>query len=332
MPFVTVEQSGGDHMALDFVAMDFETANEKRASACAVALVFFKGGCISRQYKWLIRPPRHLDYFNPINSRIHGITNEDVVDKPRFDGVWQDINGLLDQCIVVAHNASFDISVLRQSLDVYGLEHPNMEFVCTRNVAKKTWDKQAGYSLKNIASQLGYKFHHHDPLDDAKICGRILVEACSHHGCSSIKQLARKIDMRTGRLYGDFYRPCSVSNPFSSVRKRNHDTLKISDLIYKNAGGSKVFKGKTLAFTGTLVSMTRQQAAQLVVNNAGSVSTTVTKRTNYLVMGVQDYSRFADGKQSRKTKRARELMGAGQSLEIIDESQFLKMLSLGDGG
>jgi DNA polymerase III epsilon subunit-like protein len=68
----------GDKMALDFVAMDFETANEKRASACAVALVFFEDGRVSKQYEWFIRPPHHLDYFNPFNTQIHGITASPV--------------------------------------------------------------------------------------------------------------------------------------------------------------------------------------------------------------------------------------------------------------
>jgi DNA polymerase-3 subunit epsilon len=89
-----------------------------------------------------------------------------------------------------------------------------------------------------------------------------------------------------------------------------------------------VFSGKNVVFTGTLISMTRQHAAQMVVNNGGSVSSNVTKRTDCLVMGVQDFSRFVDGKQSRKTKRAKELIEQGYLLEIIDESQFLRMLSL----
>lgn len=315
-------------MTIDFVAIDFETANEKRASACAIALVFFEDGRVSKEYEWLIRPPHHLDYFNPFNTQIHGITSSDVVDKPRFNEVWPTIRELINNKLVAAHNASFDISVLQQLLDVYGLSYPDIEFVCTYNVAKKTWDKQVSYSLKNIGYRLGYMFNHHNAIDDARICGKILVEACKHHNCLSINELAQKIDMQIGVLNDDIYCPCSVSNPFRSIRKGKYDALKISELTYENIKRNGAFSGKNVVFTGTLISMTRQQAAQMVVNNGGNVLTNVSKRTDYLVMGVQDFSRFVDGKQSHKTKRAKELIEQGYPLEIIDESQFLRMLSL----
>lgn len=315
-------------MALDFVAIDFETANEKRASACAVALVFFEDGRITKEYEWLIHPPHHLDYFNQFNTQIHGISSNDVVDKPRFNEIWPEIQDLLNNETVAAHNASFDISVLRQLLDVYRLSYPDIEFICTYNVARKTWDKQVSYSLKNIGNHLGYIFNHHDASDDARICGKILVEACTHHNCLSINELAQKIDMHLGILNEDIYCPCSVANPYRSIRKGKYDVLRISELTSENIKTNGAFSGKNVVFTGTLISMTRQYAAQMVVNNGGSVSSNITKRTNCLVMGVQDYSRFADGKQSGKTKRAKKLIEQGYPLEIIDESQFLRMLSL----
>jgi DNA polymerase-3 subunit epsilon len=315
-------------MTIDFVAIDFETANEKRASACAVALVFFEDGRVSKEYEWLIRPPRHLDYFNPFNTQIHGITSSDVVDKPRFNEIWPDIHELIHNRLVAAHNASFDISVLRQLLDGYRLSYPDIEFICTYNVARKTWDQQVSYSLKNIGNQLGYLLNHHHASDDARICGKILVEACKHHDCLSINELAQKIDMRVGVLNEDLYCPCYVSNPHRSIRKGKYDTLKISELSHENIKTKGAFRGKNVVFTGTLISMTRQHAAQMVVNNGGCVLNNVTKQTSYLVMGVQDFSRFVDGKQSRKTKRAKELIEQGYPLEIIDENQFLRMLSL----
>jgi DNA polymerase-3 subunit epsilon len=72
--------------------------------------------------------------------------------------------------------------------------------------------------------------------------------------------------------------------------------------------------------------MTRQVAAQKVVERGGLVSNSVRRDTNLLVMGLQDYARFADGKESNKTKRARELIAQGKPLEIIDENEFLRRL------
>ena len=281
----------------------------------------------SNKYDWLIRPPRNLDYFNPFNTQLHGISSRDVIDKPQFNEIWPKLYRLINNGILAAHNASFDISVLRQLLDIYNLRCPDLEFVCTYNIARKTWDQLTSYSLNIIGNYLGYRFNHHNALDDAEICGKILIEACTYHNCASINELAKKIGMRVGILNEDIYCPCSVSNPYRSVRK---NALKISKLTKENINPNGVFSGKNVVFTGTLTNMTRQTAAQKVVDNGGSVSNSVSKRTDYLVMGVQDYSKFVDGRQSSKTKRACELIEQGYDLKIIDENEFLRVLAQGE--
>jgi DNA polymerase-3 subunit epsilon len=72
---------------MDFVAIDFETANEKRNSPCAIAIVIVSKGEPTAQHSWLIRPKD--GYFNPFNTRIHGITAKDVADKPEFNELWE---------------------------------------------------------------------------------------------------------------------------------------------------------------------------------------------------------------------------------------------------
>src|SRR5690606_37812445 len=64
---------------------------------------------------------------------------------------------------------------------------------------------------------------------------------------------------------------------------------------------------KNFVFTGTLSKMLRREAMQLVVNLGGKCLDNVTRETDFLVMGIQDYSRFSDGKKSNKTKKAEQL-------------------------
>ena len=314
----------------DFIAIDFETANEHLASACAVALVFFEKGRVSKKYNWLIKPPRSIDYFNPFNIRIHGITSRDVADKPQFNELWPEIYRLINNEMLAAHNASFDISVLRQLLNVYSLPYPELEFVCTCNIARKTWRQLSSHSLKVIADYLGYRFKHHNALEDAITCGRILIEACAYHNCASIHELAQKIGMRVGILNEENYYPCSIVSPYRNSRTRNRNSLKISELKKDNINPNGVFSGKWVVFTGILKSMTRQDAAQKVVDNGGFVSNSVSKRTNYLVVGVQDYTRFGAGMQNSKTKKAYQLIEEGYDLKIMDEQEFLRMLAQGE--
>ena len=311
---------------MNFVAIDFETANEKRASVCAVALILFEDSKITNEYEWIVSPPQHLNYFNPYNVQIHGIKESDIIGKPEFNKVWNEIYTLINNKILVAHNASFDISVLRQLLDCYQLDYPSIEFICTCSIARKTWDKQINYTLKNIGNNLGYVFNHHDAHDDARVCGQILLDACKYHGCDSIADLAKKIGLKIGVLSCNNYRPCSVSDPYQGLRKGKYEKIDITELSRECINAEGIFIGKNVVFTGTLISMTRQVAAQKVLNNGGYVSNTIHKGTNFLVMGVQDFVRFVDGKQSSKTKRANELIEEGQQLEIIDENEFLRMI------
>lgn len=309
----------------DFIAIDFETANEHQASACAVGLVFFDNGCISKSYDWLIRPHQSIDYFNPFNTRLHGISSKDVTDKSQFNEIWPEMYRLINSEILAAHNASFDMSVLRQLLDIYDLKYPDLEFVCTCNIARKTWRQLPRHTLNIVGNYLGYSFNHHNALADAEICGKILVEACTYHNCTSIDKLAEKIGMRVGVLNETVYSSCSVSNPKRSNR-RKHEALKISELTIDSVNPYGVFSDKNVVFTGTLLSMNRQDAAQKVVDNGGYVSSGVSKRTDYLVMGIQDYAKFADGKQGSKAKKACQLIEKGYELKIIDENEFLQML------
>ncbi len=312
-------------VGIDFVAIDFETANEKRASICAVGLVFFEDGEIAEELTWIVSPPKHLRYFNPFNVQIHGITSKDVAGKQEFSGIWPEIQALMGNRIVAAHNASFDMGVLRQLLDVYQLEYPQISFICTCCVARKTWDGQINYTLKTLANGLGYLLDHHDPLDDARTCGKILVDACKYHGCNSLAELADTIDMQIGELCEDRYQPCSISKGYRGIRRSGPERIVMEELEH-DCVVSDVFSGTNVVFTGTLISMTRQVAAQKVVERGGLGSNSVRRDTNLLVMGLQDYARFADGKESNKTKRARELIAQGKPLEIIDENEFLRRL------
>ncbi len=69
-----------------FVAFDFETANAARASACAIGIAVFEKGKVVEKVERLIRPLPN--YFDAFNTRIHGITAEDVQEEPEFQELW----------------------------------------------------------------------------------------------------------------------------------------------------------------------------------------------------------------------------------------------------
>ena len=105
---------------LDFTAIDFETANKYYNSACSLAAVSVRDYETVREGYTLIRPPYMS--FSPDNIRIHGITPDQVRDKPKFDALWDRVRPHLEGRILVAHYAVFDTRVLRSLLKTYELE------------------------------------------------------------------------------------------------------------------------------------------------------------------------------------------------------------------
>lgn len=186
---------------MEFVAIDFETANEQRASACAVGVCIYEPGQPPRTYSTLIRP-REVR-FNGINVQIHGITAADVRQAPEFPDVWRELLPLLAGRVVLAHNASFDMSVIRHSLNLYGLRYPALAYNCTVQIARGAWCDLPQYRLSDVASHLGITFKHHDALEDANCCAQIASRACQTKGCQSIDELAERLQLQHGRILDD---------------------------------------------------------------------------------------------------------------------------------
>src|SRR5690606_4101677 len=94
-------------VALDFVALDWETANGSRGAACAVGLVEVRDGKITDTWSSLIRPPDRFSSFADANTAVHGLCAADVADAPRFDELWPSVEARLLGATVIAHNAQF---------------------------------------------------------------------------------------------------------------------------------------------------------------------------------------------------------------------------------
>ncbi|WP_110953382.1 3'-5' exonuclease [Anaerosinus massiliensis] len=178
---------------MNFVAIDFETANYKRNSACSVAVVEVKDGKIFDSYYALIKPP-NLE-FEYTNIQIHGITPNDVRDKPNFAQIWRDLKPCLQNKIVVAHNASFDMSVLKSCIQEYHLEPPKFHHFCTVHIAKKVWPELENHKLGTLGQYFHIDFHHHNALDDARTCAAVALLAGEKLNSANFAELAMKINL-----------------------------------------------------------------------------------------------------------------------------------------
>jgi DNA polymerase-3 subunit epsilon len=156
-----------------FAAIDFETADYGSDSACAVGVVSVKAGRIVSRFHRLIRPPRDRFIF----TYIHGITWPQVCGEPNFAQLWTEIEAAIgDAQFLAAHNARFDRKVLETCCQAAGLLPPARPYVCTVELARKTWSIRPT-QLPAVCGRLGIDLDHHQALSDAEACARIVLAA-----------------------------------------------------------------------------------------------------------------------------------------------------------
>lgn len=176
---------------MDFTAIDFETATERSNSACSVAIVEVRDGKIAQSYSTLIRPPRLK--FSPFNIQIHGITPEMVEHERGFAGIWPELRPFLENRIVLAHNAPFDMGVLKSSLLANHIELPSFLQCCTVRISRKAWPDLPNHKLNTVSDFLHVNFRHHDALEDARACAAIPLAAAKLVGADSVEELAKAL-------------------------------------------------------------------------------------------------------------------------------------------
>ncbi|GAE94904.1 DNA polymerase III [Gracilibacillus boraciitolerans JCM 21714] len=187
---------------MNYVAIDFETANQSRFSPCAVGLVVFNKEEILEEYYTLINPNMEFD---PYNTMIHGITEEDVLGAPTFNDIWNELHAYLTSHLSIAHNASFDMSVLRYTLDHFGIKYPEIDYLCTCIISKNVWPGLINYKLNTLAALKNITFHHHDALEDARAAAKIFQHALIESNVEVADELIQKHRLIPGKIFDGGY-------------------------------------------------------------------------------------------------------------------------------
>ena len=235
------------------------------------------------------------DYFSKKYIAIHGIDSQTVSDAPTFSEISASLNRFLDQNIVVCHT-TFDQRAIKRVAVQNGLPIPECTWLDSSLVARRTWDgiSQRGYNLANVCKIIGYKFQHHDALEDAKAAGQVILAAMKHVGLN-LDGLIKKTEKRINTRY-----PTSIK-------------------MEGNKAG--VLYGEVIVFTGAL-DFSRPEAAKMAASVGCDVAKSVTKKTTLLVVGDQDVKLLAGHKKSSKHRKAEELIQKGQPIRILAESDF----------
>ncbi len=211
---------------MDFTAIDFETATSDFTSVCSLGWCVVKDNRIVSRKEVLVRPEPFE--FNEYNIKIHGIRPETVADKPTFDKYWEEIKPDIENTMVIAHNASFDINVLCRTLQKYGIELPNFKYMCTVKLSQKAYPELESHKLNHLCDALGITFNHHWAYDDAYACAMALLRIAEDYSLEDFDEIEECFETK-----------CGVVRPgmdFTVKRKhpRRHKRRKINTAMIRN--------------------------------------------------------------------------------------------------
>jgi DNA polymerase-3 subunit epsilon len=272
----------------------------------------------------LIQPPDN-DY-DGFNVMIHGIEPGMTEDSPTFTALWPLLLSRISGKPVIAHNASFDFSVLRHCLDSAGIEYPELDYYCTRVFSLRQWPQLPSYALELVADRCAIDFGHHDPGEDARACAEIALLIAKECEASGLQEIADLYEVRTGKLRPGGYCACSYRRPRPGGRGYAWSPKDLRAEC-EQFDETHPFFDAEVVFTGVLESMQRKEAMQRIVNVGGRPASGVTTTTDYLVIGDVDLRRLRAGEHlTSKMKRAMQLREAGGTIQIVGESDFLQLL------
>ena len=283
-----------------FVAIDFETSYGH--IPCSVGVALFEEGELVDTYYTLIKP---IDLkFNKINSNINGIYLEDVIDFGYFDNYWNDINKFIDGNLIVAHNASTDVSILQKTVDYYNLDLSPFEYACTLQMARQRIELK-NYKLNTLANYFNIsQKNYHNALDDAIVCGKLFIELSkleiSKLPISNFKKNSSNKLFNINELDGDVYFN-SVDDYFAkkniednvvafSITEFHSENRDLYSNCFKKEAKestqvSNKFEGMTMVVSGKFETFSRDEIKQKIEDYGGKNGSSITGKTSVVVAG-----------------------------------------------
>ena len=270
-----------------------------------IALVKIRDGQKIDSYYSLINPGYPIPDFI---IELKGISNDMLLSAPSIENIIHDIQLFLGDDIIVCQNAPYVINFLYDQFTDYNTEPLKNDFIDTCRLSRWLYKELPDHRLETIVSSLGL---------ESENPGRAFSDAIDTSRCyECMKNYIKENEI-------DLY---SLTKRKRSKNKKHR--LTINDINLENVivDTDNPFYGKYFVFTGALETFRREDAERLVAENGGYFGDSVTKKTNFLVLGDYENIKTVKGGKTRKLLKAEELILSGQDLQIISEVFFLDLL------
>ena len=294
-----------------YVVIDIETTglDPKYDEIIEIGAIKVESGAEVDTFQSLVKP------YEPVSGFIEnltGITNDMLKDAPTIDEVLPYFLEFIDDFILVGHNVNFDINFLYDFSLEAKEHHLRNDFVDTMRLAR--W-----YLLPELSSHKLEVIARHFSCENLSKAHRALRDCEVTNYCFS--QLRYVAIEKYGNLSNFNERPRAKSPVVHSIRSKDILSQK-SSFFEKHP-----FYQKVCVVTGKLEKMARFEAMQHIVDVGGINGDAVTSKTDYLILGCNDYNRSVKDGKSSKQKRAEKLMLEGKDIKIISENVFYDMIA-----
>lgn len=291
-----------------YVCLDLETTGlspqyDEIIEICAIKI---DSGKEIERFQTLVKPENEIDEYI---SELTGITNELVADAPHIKDVLPSLIDFLSDWVIVGHNVNFDINFVYDNCLEYMNSYFKNDFVDTMRLSRKVVPALKHHRLEDLVKYFNIEIEgaHRAAYDcTATICCLEKLKAVAVDTYGDVESALYEFTKGLKKSYADF--------------KDLHATTNYIDV-------DNPFFERNVVFTGTLEKMVRKDAAQLVVNLGGFAQNSITKKTDYLVLGNNDYCQAIKDGKSNKQKKAEALILSGSDLKIIPESVFYDIIS-----
>lgn len=288
-------------LPLDYVMVDLETTglDPMVDEIIEIGAIKYKNGIEVSRFQTLVKPESPISDFI---SQLTGITNEMVCDAPKIENALPQFLEYVGSQIVLGYNVNFDINFLYDNCEYAGLPSFSNDFVDVYRICRRVFRDLPNHKLKTVCDYLNIP----QPIEHRAIADCIRTENCYQIMKSKVESGEASLIVKS---------PYSYNSLSKSI---------VSDSA-KNDPDNELY-GKSVAFTGTLQLMTRRDAMQKVADIGGICSDGVTRDTNYLVLGNNEYCKSIKGGKSSKQKKAEKMQLDGFDISIISENVFYELI------
>ncbi len=290
----------------DYIIFDIETTglDSSYDEVIEIGAIKVKNNKIISKFNSLVKPKNEIDEYI---TELTGITNEMVKDAPTIEEILPDFMNYIGNDILIGHNVNFDINFIYDNLYRNKFDVLTNDFIDTMRISRKLLPELPHHRLIDLAKYFKIdSTNNHRSLKDCEITMNVY---------ENLKEIAlQKYD--------------NVDEFKNAFKKHKKEGLRAKDIVSTNTefDVDNLFYDKYVAITGTLEKMIRKEAMQIIVDLGGHCEDGVTKKTNFLILGNNDYNPILRGKKSSKLIKAETLKLEGKDIEIISENVFYDII------